>query len=277
MSEMKLRKYIRNRIKGLLEENQKQLNEEQKLRKLIRTLIMEASIEDTPTKSTGINKLVTALKVVLPTIESAYKGLTTSPEQRESFKKHLVKAIIDTLPPEDVIDSADEEPALEEPALEEQVEAGDAPDESGLGINIDRKDDEDPFESEEEKEEREEKEEDNFEDIEGKEKTFPQIAGLDETGRDEAVDTYKKVIDAIVRTYRRLHNKEDKKDYKEYLVTNMLLYFDKWESDVSGQIGDISTPEYEKQKQDVAQFSAGEQELQEAITNAVLNAIKKSC
>ncbi len=272
MSEMKLRKYIRNRIKGLLEENQKQLNEEQKLRKLIRTLIKEAAIEDTPTKSTGINKLVTALKVVLPTIESAYKGLTTSPEQRESFKKHLVKAIIDTLPPEDVIDAADEEPALEE-----QVEAGDAPDESDVGINIDRKDDEDPFESEEEKEEREEKEEDSFEDTEGKEKTFPQISGLDETGRDEAVDTYKKVIDAIVRTYRRLHNQEDKKDYKEYLVTNMLLYFDKWESDVSGQIGDISTPEYEKQKQDVAQFSAGEQELQEAITNAVLNTIKKSC
>ena len=290
MSEIKLRKYIRNRIENLLEENQKRLNEEQKLRKLVRSIIKEAAIEDTPTKSTGVNKLVNALKVILPIIERAYKGLTTSPEQRESFKKHLMKAIIDTLLPEDAIDAADE------PQLDEAVEPGDAPDESEIGINIDRKDDEDPFETEMDKEEREETEEteeaEKIEDIAGDEKLFPELPGLDETGRDEAVDVYKKVIDAIIRTYRRLHDSADKKDYKDYLVTNMLLYFDKWESDISGEIGDISTPEYEKQKQDSARYSrdtpeyykqkqdlarySDDTDLQESITKAILDAIKKS-
>tara|TARA_Y100001963_G_scaffold139646_1_gene205711 strand:- start:213 stop:1091 length:879 start_codon:yes stop_codon:yes gene_type:complete len=286
--ERKLRKLIRNRIEEKMKARRHNLDEEKKLRKIIRKLIAEAAIEDAPTKSTGINKLVGALKIILPTIERAYKSLTTNFEQRESFKKHLTKAFIDTLSPQDALASAGEgeeiqmanpEDALQEQTLDIDIE----PDPTKM-IDVDNP--ADPFGEKaaedavaaETEEEDEKKSAAAFQDIEGEERDFPELAGLDETGRDEAVDVYKKTIDAVVRTYRRLHNEEDRGYFKDYLVTNLLLYFDKWEGDISPELGDISTPEYEKQKQDVARFSpqAGEAAaLQEDIKAAILKTIKE--
>ena len=107
---------------------------------------------------------------------------------------------------------------------------------------------------------------------------FPEIPGLDLTGRDEAVDIYKKVIDAVTRQYARLHDEDDRKHYKDYLVTTLLLHFDKWENDISGELGDISTPEYERQSQAAAEYSPGAEAeaLQEAITKAIIATITKS-
>ena len=284
--EKKLRKLIRNRIEENLKGRRHKLNEEKKLRKIIRKLVLEAAIEDSPTKSTGINKLVGALKIVLPTIERAYKSLTTSIEQRESFKKHITKAFIDTLSPQDALASAGEgdEIQIAEPdeALQEQTLDIDIEPDPTKMIDVDNP--KDPFGEKaaedavaaatEEDDKR--KSAEAFEDVEGDEREFPALPGLDETGRDEAVDVYKKTIDAIVRTYRRLHNETDRGYFKDYLVTNLLLYFDKWEGDISPELGDISTPEYEKQKQNVARFDMGAGEaLQEEIKSAILETIKK--
>ena len=71
-----------------------------------------------------------------------------------------------------------------------------------------------------------------FEDISGEKRPFPEIAGLDLTGRDDAVETYKRVIDAVIRGYGKLHNETDEAHFKDYLVTNTLLYMDKWEDDI---------------------------------------------
>jgi hypothetical protein len=270
IEELALRRHIRH----LLNKKYGTINEEKKLRLIIKNLIKEAAIEDTPSRSTGINKLVGALKIILPTIERAYKSLTTSPEQRDSYKRHLVKAIIDTLSPQDAISGVgdggeegveplpteepaglepapaeepmdaemppvpDEEEALEEIPLQEQEDpvAG-----SPEGIDIEvagGAGDEDPFRTkeddeaaakaaEEEKEADKKRKKEGFKDVEGLEKDFPELSGLDETGRDEAVDIYKKVIDAVIRTYRRLHSDRDKAHFKDYLITNLLLYFDK--------------------------------------------------
>ena len=284
--EKKLRKLIRNKIEEKLKARRHRLDEEKQLRKIIRKLIAEAAIEDSPTKSTGINKLVGALKIILPTIERAYKSLTTSAEQRESFKKHLAKAFIDTLSPQDALAAAGEEdlPAAPEEALQEQTLDIDIEPDPTKMIDVDNPTDpfgekaaEDAVAAATEEEDKK-KSAEAFEDIEGQEREFPELPGLDETGRDEAVDVYKKTIDAIVRTYRRLHNEKDRGYFKDYLVTNLLLYFDKWEGDISPELGDISTPEYEKQKQDVARFSpeAGEAAaLQEDIKSAILNTIKE--
>jgi len=297
IEEMALRRHIRH----LLNKKHQIINEEKKLRLFIRNLIKEAAIEDTPSRSTGINKLVGALKIILPTIERAYKSLTTSIEQRESYKKHLVKAIIDTLSPQDAIagvgDGGEEgveplsveEPAGMEPAAAEAEPAVDtdieAPAEEELpplqeqedpvaaspeGIDIEVAQgagDEDPFRTKEDDEEdaaaaaeeeaaEKKRKKEGFKDIEGAEKDFPELPGLDETGRDEAVDIYKKVIDAVIRTYRRLHSERDKKHFKDYLVTNLLLYFDKWESDIGG-VPDITTPEYEAEKAAKEKYVAG--------------------
>ena len=112
-----LRKIVRSII---MEEKENMLNEEKQLRNFIRQILTE---DDAPTKSTGINKLIDVLKIILPTVESSYKTLTTSAEQRESFKQHYVKSIIDTLAPQDAIRDAagGESPSmLGGSALEEQ-------------------------------------------------------------------------------------------------------------------------------------------------------------
>ena len=67
-----------------------QVQEEKILREYVRRILKkklnEAAIEDTPTKSTGINKLAGVLKIILPQIEASYKNLTTDKAQRDSFK-----------------------------------------------------------------------------------------------------------------------------------------------------------------------------------------------
>ena len=296
--EQTLRKHIRVLIER---KHQKQLNEENLLRSFIKKIIKEAKIEDSPTRSTGINKLVGTLKVILPTIERAYKSLTTNIKQRESFKKHLIKAFIDTLSPVDVLskidagsdqamNTEDDLAPISEQAAKEPDAAMTGIDTNPKGINIDIADEIDPTtgadvkaasaeEKEKEKEEQKKLDQEAIKDVTGEDRAFPEIPGLDETGRDEAVDIYKRTTDAIIRTYRKLHNDEDKEHFKDYLVTNLLLYFDKWESDI-GDVPEISTPEYQAAAGEKEKYlGAGEEEpadamaLQERIKKAAITAI----
>jgi len=271
------REQLRYVIRHLItKERDQMLNEKKQLREIIRQIIKE---NDTPTKSTGLNKLIQALKIVLPTVESGYKSLTTDKEQRDSFKQHYLKALIDTLSPQDAIRNASGGEVvgmLGGSALEEQEE-----------IEVNVKDDEDSSDLSADIEDLE-SDDDNqikkdagvtLKDVEGKKTNIPlpQIPGLDETGRDESVDVYKKTIDAVTRNYRTLHNENDRKEFKEYLVTNLLLYFDKFENDISPELNPVTTPEYEKQKADKAQFtSQGEETVSENIKKAIIKTLKNN-
>jgi len=269
---------LRYVIKHLvIKERDQMLNEEKQLRKLIRQIIKE---NDTPTKSTGLNKLVQALKIILPTVENGYKSLTTDKEQRDSFKQHYLKAIIDTLSPQDAIRDASGGEAsamLGGSALEEQEEievnvTDDAADPADLSADIEETEPEDITQIKRDAGV-------TLKDIEGKKTDIPlpQIPGLDETGRDESVDVYKKTVDAITRNYRTLHNESDRKEFKEYLVTNLLLYFDKFENDIAPELNPVTTPEYEKQKAEKAQFTQqGEQPVTESIRQAIRETLKNS-
>ena len=276
-NERLLRESIRKLIKKKYILFEKQRSEENKLRTVIQEIIKEATnVADSPTKSTGINKLIGVLKIILPTVETGFKGLTTSV---------------------DVINKAghptqdSEGPAEEEPLGSLAEQSGDPVDVDFKGINVDRKAEEDPFETEDDKAGREEdasaEEEEGkrfdaeaIEGPEGEKKPFPEIAGLDPTGRDEAVDIYKKTKDAILRTYKRLHNQGDRDHFQDYLITNLLLYFDKWESDIAlGPEDLVTTPEYEAAKQEKSKFTSGGEEaaaLEEAVIRAVQNTILKS-
>lgn len=270
--EQALRKHIRALIK---KKHQKQINEEQQIRGFVRKLIKEVKIEDSPTKSTGINKLISVLKIIFPTIERAYKSLTTDKEQRISFKKHLVHAVINTLSPQDAIDSALDEPsgAMAESLLKEQELAPDPTKFIDIGIRTDKEKEEEEVEAAADKEaedkiakeeevETKKKDLEAFEDISGEKRPFPEIAGLDLTGRDDAVETYKRVIDAIIRGYGKLHNETDEAHFKDYLVTNTLLYMDKWEDDIATELPDLTTPEYETAKGEKEKYTgAGEEGL----------------
>ena len=266
-----LRQVIRHLVNT---ERNNMLNEKKQLRELIRQIIKE---NDTPTKSTGLNKLIQALKIILPTVESGYKSLTTDKEQRDSFKQHYLKAIIDTLSPQDAIRSAsggESVGMLGGSALEEQdeIEVNVTEDPADLTTQIE--DEEIGSDAQITKDAGV-----TLKDIEGKKTDIPipQIPGLDETGRDESVDVYKKTVDAVTRNYRTLHNESDRKEFKEYLVTNLLLYFDKFENDIAPELAPVTTPEYEKQAAEKAQFtSKNESTVSEDIKKAIKQTLKNS-
>ena len=47
-----------------------------------------------------------------------------------------------------------------------------------------------------------------------------------------------------------LADDKDKDIFYDYLITNLLLYFDKFEDELANTLPDVSTPEYEKEKED---------------------------
>ena len=125
-NETMLRESIRSVVKFVKE---KRLNEEKQLRKIIREMLdyelnslEEAQTADTdpsPNKSTGINVLEDLLKKIIPVLETDYKILTTSVEQRNSFRSHVIQAIVQTLKPVEVNNDA---AAAEVEDLNEDIE-----------------------------------------------------------------------------------------------------------------------------------------------------------
>ena len=129
-----LRENIRHMIRHV---KQKKLNQESELRDVIRSfmdhelgaIIREGQTPDvqpTPNKSTGINVLEELLKKIIPVLETDYKSLTTDNSQRESFRSHIINAVINTLTPAKVNTAAggDEDPGLElqELTIDEEIE-----------------------------------------------------------------------------------------------------------------------------------------------------------
>ena len=99
--------------------------EEQKLREAVRKLIMkEVAVSDTdpsPHRSTGINVLEDLLKKIIPVLEDDFKILTSNPEQRKSFRAHIINAAKNTIAPIKASDDAGKE-NQEEDLLEQDVE-----------------------------------------------------------------------------------------------------------------------------------------------------------
>ena len=191
------------------------LIEETRLRKYVRNLLIEAATED-PTvdvhSNTGINTLKSLLKNtnVLTTLREVYKTLTTSDLQRKSFRAHIIKWITDTLAPIRLNDKA---------SIEEQVD---------VNIDTDPSDNEkfitaDDGEVQDQVPEESQEEENNMTSIEGE----------DTTGRNKAEKVYPTIEKSIIDYYAELDNEDDMEMYYDYLIANIKLYFDKWESEMS--------------------------------------------
>ena len=108
--EMKLRENVRKAIlliknrygAGVIEEQKA----ERELRQIIRNLLNEAQAAVTTSAkhaSTGINMLEDLLKNsnILSVLEKGYKSLTTSKEQRISYRNHILVAVEKSLAPEE--------------------------------------------------------------------------------------------------------------------------------------------------------------------------------
>ena len=101
LQEQKLRAFIRAGIikkkKERLEEQFKQALNKNKLRSIIKNILLTEATDvntDTPNRSTGMNLLATTLKLVVPIIKQGYEQLTSSPEQRKSFRAHVIQNAI---------------------------------------------------------------------------------------------------------------------------------------------------------------------------------------
>ena len=248
--ETMLRKYIRNKINTTLQEKKTAaLNEEKQLRAVIRTLIQEADISDMhPHRSTGINVLEDLLKKMIPTLRTDYKRLTTDDSQRSSFRAHIIKAIKDSLLPllvnDEYLQSGEQQPKVDAagPLLTEPV--GDSPETELDDEEIELAEVEIELEDTPDEEKKIPIEDD---DTPSEEEEFG-VQGMDETGRNMAFNTFKKVQQYILDSYDMLANPKDKKIFTDYLITNTKLYFDKFEDELATSVDEPSTAEYDKAK-----------------------------
>ena len=210
VEELRLRKLIRKAIviaEAKRSNSQDQhLAEEQRLRTVIRNLIAEAEVgdtEDSPYDSTGLNVLNTLFDNVLKTIETGYKELASSKEQRDSFASHMLKAVENTLAPLRAMDNSDQ--------LDEDID---------INVGQDRPEDMADV--------RVDKAEQEVEDF--------GIEGEDLTGRDKAYETFNKVETQIVDAYKTLHNPQDIKAFYDGLLMNLDLYFKKFEDEIQPSV-----------------------------------------
>ena len=95
--ELVLRKAIRALLKERVAKIQNNDKEEiNLLREVVqKALIKEtakASSPDAPYDITAMNKLSTLFRDIMTTLETSYKSLTTSKEQRDSFRAHIINA-----------------------------------------------------------------------------------------------------------------------------------------------------------------------------------------
>ena len=236
LEEEQLRDVVRKGIRIVLERRQRIRTratlEEQKLRGIIRQLISETKTPDNdpaPHPSTGINVLEDLLKKIIPNLEMDFKKITSDPEQRKSYRAHIIQAVQHTLAPVKALDKAGEElrgtEELQE-AEEIDIDVDETPEDPAfidVGLKSDKK-----------KEEPEDPR-DSF-----------RVQGLDRTGGNMAFETFKRIETNIIDAYDMLDSAEDKELFYDYLITNLKLYFDKFEGDMEASPEEPSTDEYEE-------------------------------
>lgn len=238
--EIQLRQLIRRGIKIIKERKHNYVSIDDSL---LLKMLTEAGTDvpsEIPHTNTGINVLETLLKKIIPILEDDFKALTTEPDQRRSFRAHVVQAVKNSLTPINVIGLTDE---LPEKGLKEDIdiEVGVGDEEKFIPV---RKQDIEGQESEEE----------------AKADTFT-IPGEDMTGRNFAYESYNKVEKNILDAYGNLQNDNDRKLFFDFLITNLKLYFDRFEDELQANLQEPTTPEYEQEKEAEAAANANIPEL----------------
>ncbi len=229
-----LRENVRALISLVKKKNKNSQSEEQQLRAIIREFVShelkEAKTPDNdpaPHKSTGINVLEDLLKKIIPQVEDDYKLLTTSEEQRESYRSHIIDAVVKTLTPVGLNnDALGDEPkdSLDEDVDIEISDDDDEKDDMFIDINPEK-----PAEEEKEEDPR-----DAF-----------GIEGKDTTGRNMAYTTFKKIESQIIDAYDMLSNPEDQEVFFDYLIANLKLYFDKFETEIQPNVEEPTNQAYD--------------------------------
>jgi len=254
--EKALREYIRKKISKVIAENGRQ---EFQLRQIIRKILKEGDISDVhPHRSTAINTLEDVLKKAIPTMRTDYKRLTTDKSQRDSFRAHILKAMQDAVAPamqnakygeggtllaeptnlgenggEDLFASDDEDEDFEDGG-DEQIEEDEFREleEADIQIDLTDKEDEDKKLNVEPDEEPDEKAD-----------FGAGLEGMDETGRNMAYTSFRKISQYVLDAFDMLANTKDKEVFIDYLLTNTKLYFDKFETELQKTVDEPDSPQ----------------------------------
>lgn len=237
LEELKLRQGVREILKQLKEKqinlSESKTNDDMLLRQKIRKMFLAEKTDFAPHGNTGINVLTDLLERILPIIERDYKSLTTSPEQRESYRAHFVKAVQNTIGSLRVVEEpADKSAAAkaekeEEPTGMSAAELEEAESEFDKFIDISA-----PRRS-------------TATDTDGDGSIDMDSPDADLTGRNFAAKTFDKIEQNIADSFSILANPKDEEMFTDYLLTNLKLYFDKYEDELKGIVAEPSTAEYE--------------------------------
>ena len=224
MQEQQLRKHIREAIRVVHSRRTARqttaLREEQQLRTVIRQLIKEADpavATAAPHSNTGINALEDLFKNtnLLTVLRTGYKSLTSKKEQRESYKNHILTAVDSSIEVQDSLFDSSKD-------IQEAV-----------GIEVGAPEDNPAFLDVEKKEATPEEEVEDF-----------TITGQDKTGRNRAYTDYKDIEKNLISAFDDLDDPQDRQMFKEYLLTNLKLYFERFEEELQADLPspDIETP-----------------------------------
>jgi len=184
------------------------------------------------------------LKKIVPQLEQEYKKLTTNDKQRESFRTHIINAVQNTLAPTKAAEDEGEDSSDDMidiyGGIREEVEMA-VGDEAEEELSSDSPDSEEGFiDIDGDKQ--------SPEDETSDEEVFALGAEGDETGRNMAFRAFERVEKSIVDAYSLLSADEDRELFYDYLLTNLKLYFDKFEDELQSVLPEPTTAEYEDEK-----------------------------
>ena len=84
--------------------------------------------------------------------------------------------------------------------------------------------------------------------------------GGDETGRNMAYQSYKKIESSVIDAYELLANPEDQELFFDYLTANLKLYFKKFEEELAPSVEEPTNQAYDMAVSQ--QDAAGEEDLE---------------
>lgn len=272
-----LRKKIRKKINEAINKKKKTKDY---LRKYIRNIIIEAIDDTSPAhESTGINVLEDVIDQIIPTLKSAYKGLTSNEDQRESFRAHIINAADNILRnasqetevstdgklDDPGIENGSEIPSSEPSGLEGLSESNDWMSNTALGdVNEDIPDQSKFIDINRNKKPKKKDVQPSAEEDFG-------IDGYDKTGRNMALPTFKKIEKQIVSGFKMLDDPSDRELYHDWLITNLKLYFDQFEQEMAPKIDEPTTPEYDAETQQSG--ISDEEQIAEQVVGILLKQI----
>ena len=182
-----------------------------------------------------------------------FKRLTTDKKQRDSFRAHIIRAVADAIKPMEANDQylqgggGTPSSLLDEPLGNLEEESTEVDDEmlaalEEQDIEVDITGDELAIDDEEKKIPVEDDDQPSPEEDFG-----TGLEDMDETGRNMAFTSFKKVSQYILDAYDSLANPKDKEIFTEYLITNLKLYFDKFEDELQNTVEEPTSQSYQQQ------------------------------